>query len=508
MTLQESKDLDYLISDESKRRYPSRLKTCIKYFNEPNMVFLGGGLPSSDYFPFDNISINVPKPPFKSGITNSIVEKDDKQEDVTDISLFKDLKIFDNDIPLSRSLQYSNTQGHPEFIKFLREHTEIVHDMKISDWDIAVSCGSTSAFESVLRIFCNPGDIMFFESNSFSSFIDAARGQNIKTFPIPIDEEGIIPEEFEKILNNWDSNYRKPKLLYTIPTGQNPTGSTIKIDRKKKIYKLAQEHDLIIIEDDPYYFLQLYPYIKDVNKREFLNKDNKVNSKDFLKTLEPTFLSLDYDGRVIRLDSFSKIFAPGVRLGWITTQKRFIEKFMRLHESTFLIPSGFSVSIITNLLNKWGQEGYLQWLINLKREYTIKRDFVIDGLIKNIPKELIDNEIIKIYPPEAGMFFIIKMNVKKHPEFKEKDKFNLNIEKFEMYMYEKFVKNRVCIVPGIWFSAIDPELDISKNIEIDDYIFFRGSFAGTSKELEKGLERIGETLKEEYIDQKEKKRSK
>lgn len=108
-----------------------------------------------------------------------------------------------------------------------------------------------------------------------------------------LDSHGVVPARLREQLDNWPSDKRKPKMLYTVPVGGNPTGVSQTLERKKEIYQIAQEHNLLILEDDPYYYLQY---------------GDKI----------PSYLSMDVDGRVLRFDSMSKILSSGLRVGWAT----------------------------------------------------------------------------------------------------------------------------------------------------------------------------------------------
>jgi len=100
-----------------------------------------------------------------------------------------------------------------------------------------------------------------------------------------------------------------------------------------------------------------------------------ATNEDFLKTLIPTYLSMDVDGRVMRMDSFSKVIAPGTRVGWITASEQIIERFVRHNECSNQNPSGISQLVLYKILDEsWGHDGYLQWLINLRLQYTNRRD--------------------------------------------------------------------------------------------------------------------------------------
>ncbi|CCE62973.1 hypothetical protein TPHA_0D03370 [Tetrapisispora phaffii CBS 4417] len=495
MTLTESKDFSHLFSEETKARKPSPLKTCIHLFNDPNIVFLGGGLPLSDYFPWDNIHSQSPLPPFKNGIGSKITGlKDDTLEYVVS----RDEKVEKADIPFKKSLQYGATQGQPEILEFLREHNKLVHEFNYSDWDSILTTGNTNGWESTLRIFCNKGDVILAEAHSFSSSLASAEAQGVITFPVPIDSDGIIPEKLESILDNWTPGSPKPKLLYTIPTGQNPTGSSLSDERKEAIYKIACKHDFIIIEDEPYYFLQTGPYLKDLEQRKkYEDQQEQQNHEQFLKSLAKTFLSLDTEGRVIRMDSFSKVLAPGARLGWLTGSKKILQYYVSLHEMTVQGASGFSQSIINGLLQRWGQDGYIDWLKGLRSEYVIKRNNAIDYLHEFLPA----SGPFTINPPIAGMFFTVTIDATAHPDFKTK--FNSNPKAVEQHIYETIVKNGVLLVPGCWFitegETTPPQPADSKQIQNPNEIFFRGTYAAVAAEkLREGLKRFSECLKEEF----------
>lgn len=494
MTLPESKNFSHLFSIETNARKPSPLKTCIHLFNDPNIIFLGGGLPQSAYFPWDNVTADAPLPPFTKGIGAS---PSGSKEDTVKIEIKKNSKETPGDIPLARSLQYGFTPDQPELLDFLRGHTEIIHDIKYSDWDVVLTTGNTNSWESTLRVFCNRGDVILAEAHSFSSSLAAAEAQGITTFPIPIDENGIIPEKLEQILDNWNPNSPKPKLLYTIPTGQNPTGSSLADARKAEVYRIACKHDFLIIEDEPYYFLQMGPYIKDLEERKKLQDSSRQTHEQFVESLVDTFLSLDTEGRVIRMDSFSKVLAPGTRIGWLTGSKKALQPYINLHEMTVQSCSGFAQSMVSGLLTRWGQNGYLDWLIGLRHEYTVKRDCAMDAMFKYIP----NTPAFGIQPPIAGMFFTVTIDASSHPEFASK--FNSQPALVEKTIYDRVISSGVLVVPGSWFKTegetTPPQPADSKQALNPNEIFFRGTYAATSLEkLTEGIERLGEALHEEF----------
>lgn len=144
------------------------------------------------------------------------------------------------------------------------------------------------------------------------------------------------------------------KLIHSVlfRVGQNPTGVTIPVSRRREIYRLCRVHDIIIIEDDPYWYLQYPSAMKPESPlAQLQDLVPKVKSGfPFLDSLIPSYLSIDADGRVVRLDTFSKTVAPGCRLGWITAQPAIVERILRITETSTQQPSGFVQSLIAELL--------------------------------------------------------------------------------------------------------------------------------------------------------------
>lgn len=470
------KDLSHLLSDQSKGRQPSPLKSAFKYYGKDDIVFLGGGLPMADYFPWEKIVAYSPEPPFEDGIG--------AQPSVTGKSVVSEVhkhKVEEFDIPLARSLQYGNTQGNQELVQFLKDHTEMIHNVPYSEWDLCLTIGNTQSWEACIRTFCNPGDAILVEEFTFPSAVETARNLNVEFVPVKMDAYGIIPSALDELLANWDSSKPIPKLLYSICTGQNPTGSSLNEERRREIYSIACKYDFIIIEDEPYYFLQMNEY--ETGKKTELKEQTH---EEFLNALVKSFISMDVEGRVLRLDSFSKVLAPGSRIGWIVGQSALLERFIRLHEVSIQAPSGFSQSIVQALLGRWGQSGYVDWLIALRKEYTIKRDFTIQALEKYMP-----TEVVSWTPPIAGMFFTIVLDAAKHPEFKTK--YNSDPLQVENAVYEHGLKDGCLMIPGSWFKA--PNVPKSK----ETTFFYRGTYAAVPLEtLGVGLERFANAVKAEF----------
>lgn len=258
-----------------------------------------------------------------------------------------------------------------------------------------MTAGNTSALDLAFRTFTERGTYALADEYTYATAFEAATPLGVKVIGIKLDEEGPIPSDLDHILTTWDEKERgskKPHVLYTVPTGHNPTGATESKERRHEIYQLAQKHDLIILEDDPYYFIQLAPQVA---------KDPSEPVKPIARSdLLPSFLKLDVDGRVYRMDSFSKIMAPGLRTGWITASEQITERIVRAHELSVQQPSGFSQAFLYKLLaEQWGIDGLFRWFSHLQIQYTIRRDALMRACEASLPSQVASWSI-----PQAGVF--------------------------------------------------------------------------------------------------------
>lgn len=487
-----SKDLSHLLSEESKSRRDSPLKAAIKYRNLPGMRSLGGGLPIPELFPFDNLHVESPAAPFPDGVKLADF-KDTKLEDVHIARANKD---SDQDVELATSLQYGSSLGEPRLREFIKEHTRRVHKIGFEDWDVLIGVGNTFTWDAMLRTFTNRGDSILVEEFAFTSALETAHANGTTAVGVKMDLDGIIPEALEAQLANWVGPL--PKLLYTVPTGQNPTGSSLSAERREKVYQIASKYDFLIIEDEPYYYLQFPQYVHPESSNEHHESGVASSNAELIKSFVPSFLQFDTEGRVLRLDSFSKVIAPGTRLSWVVAQDRFIERLLRLSETTMQNAAGFSTSIVYGILRRWGQEGYLQWLNKLKNVYSQARDLACDTIIENFPKGKFEFE-----PPVAGMFYWFKIDARRFRGFAENGR---DPVKCEMKLFELGLERKVMIVPGHWFvttSNTNPPQPSLAQSEAEKYaMYFRGTFAGVDDAtLKSALADFGKLLHEELLDE-------
>ncbi len=383
--------------------------------------------------------------------------------------------------------------GPAALVRFLTEHTEVVHNPPYSDWDICMTAGSTSALELALRMFTERGHYVITEEYTFSSAIESVNPLGCKMLGIKMDADGMLPDHLDHVLSTWDESARrapKPFLVYTVPTGQNPTASTQSLERRKQLYALAEKHDLYILEDEPYYFLQMEPFVSG-QTHDVPRPFKPVPVADFLKNLVPSFLSLDTSGRVLRLDSFSKIIAPGSRCGWVTGSKQLIERFMRHNEVSAQNPAGFAMIHLYNLLEEnWGHKGFLEWLMFIRAEYTRRRDIIVNACERYLP-----TEICSWVAPRAGMFHWVKVDVTKHPLYESSCRSDGSVDyatllEIEEAMFLAATEQSVLIARGSWFRAQRGS---------DTELFFRTTFAAAPAEkIVEAIKRVGEAVRVEF----------
>lgn len=494
-TRPKAKRFDHRFSEESASRKASSLKGAMKYFT-PEMISLCGGLPSSDYFPFEKLSVRVPQAPgfSESDTSKSGIEVSGGKHDVKNGSSLYDLSIC---------LNYGQSMGPPQLLRYFTEHTEIVHNPKYSDWDVAITIGSTSALELALRMFCTRGDFIITEEFSFSSAIETMVPQGLTPVGIPIDEFGMCATSLDRILSEWDESARggaKPFVVYFVPTGQNPSGATQSLERRKAIYAVAEKHDLILLEDEPYYFLQMEDYVKGV-VHEVKSPFNPTSTTEFLQNLIPSYLSLDVSGRVLRMDSMSKIIAPGSRTGWVTGPKQIIERFIRHQEVSSQSPSGFAEMSLYKLLEEaWGHKGFLEWLMYIRAEYTRRRDIIVNACHEYVP-----TQVASWVPPKAGMFHWIKVDASKHPGLLKGE---VKLDEIEEKVFLAAVAMDVLVARGSWFWAEkDNKPSPSQSVAGEALpekkkatdLFFRMTYAAaTEQQMTEAVKRFGQALRTEF----------
>ncbi|KAJ2825225.1 hypothetical protein IWW50_002949 [Coemansia erecta] len=351
------------------------------------MINMAGGVPHPSTFPLVQVQAQVRAPTQAKPDRLSTLSLERGQPNGSTESL--------DDL-----LQYNDGRGMSSYCSFLRRFTQRAHAPQYGDWDVIASCGNTDSIAKAIALFCQQGDHIIVEQYSFPGALSSLALAKIAPVPVRMDSEGMVPEALDQLCAEW-TGASPLRAIYLIPTGQNPTGATMSLARRKAIYAVAQKHDLVIIEDDPYHFLQLGPH-----EPPSTPLPAPLGAARACEPLVPSLLSLDTDGRVIRLDSFSKILAPNLRCGWITAPTYMLDRLQILNETTILQPSGLTQGVISRLLNDtWGMEGWDEHLRMLRAAYVARRDLFVELAVTHL------RGLVTFTAPTAGMYLWMRVDL-------------------------------------------------------------------------------------------------
>jgi aromatic amino acid aminotransferase I len=204
------------------------------------------------------------------------------------------------------------------------------------------------------------------------------------------------------------------------------------------------------------------------------------------------------DGRVLRIDTFSKLFGPGIRLGWVTASPLFVEKLIRTGETATQVPSNLSQAILASYLSDthWGMSGWLRWTWSVRLEYERKRNFFMDALERHVPAELVSTRATL-----AGMFQWLRIAIDSHPRFVKAHDGTTNTRDLMDELSEALIDANVLLMPARLFQVPIPGVDQAERLN-----FFRatvshgprrtadGKFAGDTKTIDNALAIFGATV--------------
>ncbi|ODN98484.1 aromatic amino acid aminotransferase I [Cryptococcus wingfieldii CBS 7118] len=470
-------DYDHFLSAEAKGRVRSQLRALGPYHSIPGMISFGGGLPHPSTWPVNAITLSVPfanKSVFVPGYQG---EDPSKLYPLAPFTPTTKLSLQSDplDPNLTRDLQYSATFGLQYFVDWITEHVKRIHNPPYpeADWQVHCTAGNTDGFDGVARTLLNRGEYVLVEEFAFPATINHYASLGGRNIGVPLDGEGLDAEALNKILSEWDEEERggaRPKTLLVVPTCSNPTGVTYTVPRKKEIYTVARKWNLLVIEDDPYCYLQSRPDGYDT-------------------PLVPSFLSLDVDGRVVRIDSFSKFIAPGSRAGWITGPKDIVTAIMRKGESSSNGPSGFAIASIAGIIQAWGSHEGLEkeYLPHISAVYNSRASDMVRHIRKYVSPETLETP-----EPTGGMFLWVRLRLENHPLLGKVDP-----EEISARTFKRLVDEKVLTVPSQYFKA-GGGIELSKEEEAKR-IFLRLSFATADPEqMEEGVKRLAKGLREEW----------
>ncbi|MDN5351907.1 MAG: 2-aminoadipate transaminase [Clostridiales bacterium] len=384
-------------SQTAKMAKGSDVRALLKHAANPNMISFGGGLPSKDAFPMDDIHTAIDDAIKKHG---------------------------------HLTLQYGETEG----VKALIEQIKIMmteRGITGPNNEVLITTGSQQGLDLCGKLTIDPGDVVLCESPTYLAAINVFKTYNPTFVDIPMDDEGVLPEALEKALKA-----HTVKMVYLIPDFQNPTGRTLSLERRKRIVELANQYDVLIVEDSPY--------------SELNYSDEKL----------PPLKHFDTEGRVIYLSTFSKIICPGFRLGWIAASPELIQKLSLLKENLDLHTNQFVQYAVSSYLNQFNINDQIHHVVEL---YRVKRDAMLAAIEKYFPENIYYSK------PIGGMFIWIEL-----PE-------HLNSRE----LLQKTLEKSVAFVPGESFYPNG-----------GSYNALRMNFSNASLEdIDKGVAIIADALK-------------
>ena len=328
---------DRHLSKRARALRASDVRELLKLLQAPDMISFAGGLPNPETFPADIIR----------DITNDILKDGG-----------------------GAALQYGITEGYlplREAVadRMCRRGTDVSTD------EVGIVSGSQQVIDLMGKVLIDPGDAIVISAPTYLTALTGFAVYDARFETVPIDDDNMRMDLFEEKLAELSHGGTHPKLVYALPNFQNPAGVTMPEKSRRRLVDLACEHDLIILEDDPY--------------GELRYKGGDIRS----------IKSFDDEGRVVYMSTFSKILSPGLRVGWMTAHPELLRKLIIAKQSS---------DVCTNVLGQviaqeYMARGHIDSQIGKIREiYGRKMDIMLEGMDRFMPDE------VQWVPPEGGMF--------------------------------------------------------------------------------------------------------
>ncbi len=331
--------MEYIFTPAADKLKPSAIREILKLSAAPNIIPFSAGNPSPEAFPVDKVK----------EIINDIMAKN----------------------PIG-ALQYSVTEGYVPLRDYLKKYMREKYTVGADGDDLIITCGAQQVMSLAAIALAGAGDTILCEDPSFVGSLNALKLSGASVVGVKTDKDGINIEALEEAVKT----NKNVKLLYVIPNFQNPTGITTSLEKRKAIYALAKKYKFLIIEDNPYgelYFDQAPPQ---------------------------AIKSMDTDGLVIYAGSFSKVLAPGLRVGWCIAPKTLIAKFTALKQTQDVHSNILAQMIAYEFITKYDFEAHLEYLREL---YTKKAALCIEKMKEHLLPE------IEFEVPQGGLFAWCKL---------------------------------------------------------------------------------------------------
>ena len=389
--------MEYKFSDRVSNLKPSAIREIFKYAADPEVVSLSAGNPSPDAFPAKAI------------------------EEISAKVLAED--------PI-KVLQYSVSEGYTPLRRHLMKYMQKEHNTGSENDDIIITTGAQQIMDLCTKSLVNEGEVVIVEAPSFIGSLNTFRSYNAKLVGVTVEPDGMNTDELEEKLRANPNT----KFIYTIPNFQNPSGVTMSLEKRRKVYELAKKYGVLIIEDNPY-------------------GDLRYSGESV-----PNIKSFDTDGIVIYAGSMSKVISPGIRVAYCICPKPIFQKLVVCKQGNDVHTNIWAQYVCDEFITKYDFNAHLAML---RRIYTEKAQFCMDLLDKYCAPAITYNRI------DGGLFIWCDLD-----------------KRIDMPSYcKEAVLNKVCVVPGNAFFTDENEECHS----------FRINFSTpTDEQLEKGIRILGE----------------
>ncbi|MBR0483353.1 MAG: PLP-dependent aminotransferase family protein [Oscillospiraceae bacterium] len=396
--------MNYQFSEKVSHLQASAIREILKFTSEPGVISFAAGNPAPEAFPV---------------------------ETVREIAS----ELFQND-PIS-VLQYGITEGYLPLRNLMKDRMTAQGNFKADSEELIITSGAQQVMELACKSLCNPGDTLICEAPSFIGSLNAFKSYNVNLVGVPLDDEGMNPELLEKALKENPNT----KLIYLILNFQNPTGKTTTLKRRKELYALAQKYNTMIIEDNPY-------------------GDLRFSGEDV-----PSIKSMDTDGRVIYAGSFSKVLAPGIRVGYGIAPKEVISKMVVCKQVSDVQTNNFGQMLAYQFMQKVDFDAHLA---KLRGIYKQKAQRMLNGIAEHFSGN------VDYTKPEGGLFLWCTL-----PEGSDMSGF-----------CKKAVQEyKIAVVPGNAFMVSESDVTYS----------FRLNYSTpTDEAIDKGIAILGQLTKEMF----------
>ena len=396
--------MNYNFSEKVSNLQASAIREILKFTSDPEVISFAAGNPAPEAFPVEDVK----------RISKDILEKN----------------------PIL-ALQYSVTEGYTPLRDVLKERMKEQGNFNPDSDELIITSGAQQSNELAAKVLCNEGDTIICEAPSFIGSLNAFKSYNVNLVGVELDDDGINIEKLEETIK---AN-KNTKLIYLIPNFQNPTGLTMSLEKRKLVYELAEKYDVFILEDNPY-------------------GDIRFAGEDI-----QSIKSMDKSGRVIYSGTFSKVLAPGIRVGYCSAPKEIISKIIVCKQVSDVHTNIWAQILAERFLSTCDMENHLK---DIRKIYKHKCELMLSEIKKNFSSK------VKFTKPKGGLFIWCTL-----PS-------DCDMMGFCKRAVSEF---KVAVVPGTAFTIN----------ETDKTTSFRLNFSTpTDEQIVKGCELIGELSKEMF----------